>query len=160
KPLYHVVLPQQYLARNPYLAVPTGINDLAMGVTPIFRTSPIERWREIRSSRRLAAGERGANSAGLSHNVIDAAAGLTIYRGHAYPPEYRGQEFIGCSQNNLIHHRRLTPDGPTFRSERVEQNTEFVRTTDIWFRPVNCINAPDGTIYVLDMSREVIESIH
>jgi len=160
KPAYHVVLPQHELARNQYLAVDSAIKDLAPGVTPIFRTSPIEKWREIRSSRRLAAGERSPNSAGLSHNVIDAAAGLTIYRGHAYPREYQGNLFVGCSQNNLIHRRKLTPDGATFRSERAERNTEFVRSTDIWFRPVNCINAPDGTLYVLDMSREVIESIH
>ncbi|MBI3837513.1 MAG: HEAT repeat domain-containing protein, partial [Planctomycetia bacterium] len=117
-------------------------------------------WREIRSSRRLAAGERSANSSGLSHNVIDAAAGLTIYRGHAYPPQYRGNLFVGCSQNNLIHRRKLIPNGASFRSERADENTEFVRSTDIWFRPVNCINAPDGTLFVLDMSREVIESIH
>ena len=61
KPAYHVVLPQHYLARNPHLAVPTALNDLAPGVTPIFRISPIEKWREIRSSRRLAAGERSAD---------------------------------------------------------------------------------------------------
>jgi putative membrane-bound dehydrogenase-like protein len=160
KPLFHVVLPERQLARNPYLAVPGGLEDLAPGVTPIFRTSPIEKWREIRSNRRTAAGERAATSAGLSHHVIDAAAGLTVYRGHAYPPQYRGQVFVGCSQNNLIHRRRLIPQGVTFRSERIDEQTEFVRSTDTWFRPVNCINAPDGTLYVLDMSREVIESIH
>lgn len=160
KPAYHVVLPQRYLARNAYLAVPTALNNLAPGVTPIFRISPIEKWREIRSSRRLAAGERSPTSAGLSHNVIDAAAGLTIYRGHAYPPEYQGNLFVGCSQNNLIHRRKLSPEGATFRSVRADEKTEFVRSTDTWFRPVNCINAPDGTLYVLDMSREIIESIH
>jgi putative membrane-bound dehydrogenase-like protein len=160
KPAYHVVLPQNYLARNPHLAVQTALNDLAPGVTPIFRTSPIERWRDVRSSRRLAAGERAATSAGLSHNVIDAGAGVTIYRGHAYPPQYLGDLFIGCSQNNLVHRRKLTGAGASFRSERADPGTEFVRSTDTWFRPVNCINAPDGTLYVLDMSREVIESIH
>jgi putative membrane-bound dehydrogenase-like protein len=160
KPLYHVVLPQHYLARNPFLAVPTGLADLAPGVTPIFRASPVEKWREIRSSRRLAAGERAATSAGLSHNVMDAAAGLAVYRGNAYPPDYHGDVFVGCSQNNLIHRRKLIPDGVTFRSARADENTEFVRSTDTWFRPVNCIDAPDGTLYVLDMSREVIESIH
>jgi putative membrane-bound dehydrogenase-like protein len=159
-PLVQVVLPQRELARNPYLAVPTGLKDLSPGVTPIFRISPIERWRQIRSTRRLNAGERKATSAGLSHEVIDAAAGLTVYRGHAYPEEYRGNVFVGCSQNNLVHRRKLIPDGVPFRSERADQGTEFVRSSDIWFRPVNCINAPDGTLYVLDMSREVIESIH
>ncbi len=159
-PLVQVVLPQRYLARNPYLAVSSGLKDLSPGVTPIFRISPVERWRQIRSTRRLIAGERSSRSAGLSHNVMDAAAGLTVYRGHAYPEKYHGDVFVGCSQNNLIHHRKLIPDGVTFRSERADANSEFVRSTDTWFRPVNCINAPDGTLYVLDMSREVIESIH
>ena len=31
-----------------------------------------------------------------------------------------------------------------------EQTTEFVRSSDNWFRPVNFVNAPDGTLYVLD----------
>ena len=35
-----------------------------------------------------------------------------------------------------------------------------MRSSDNWFRPVNFVNAPDGTLYVLDMSREVIEAIH
>ncbi len=54
------------------------------------------------------------------------------------------------------------PDGPTFKAIRGarEQATEFVRSSDNWFRPVNFVNAPDGTLYVLDMSREVIEAIH
>jgi putative membrane-bound dehydrogenase-like protein len=160
EPCYHVVLPQHYLARNPHLAVPTALNDLCQGVTKIFRTSPIEAWRQVRSGRRLALGERSPDSAGLSHNVIDAGAGLQVYRGHAYPSEYRGDSFIGCSQNNLVHRRKLTQDGATFRSERADPDAEFVRTVDTWFRPVNTINAPDGTLYILDMSREVIESIH
>ena len=54
----------------------------------------------------------------------------------------------------------MTAQGATFTSRRADENTEFVRTTDTWFRPVNCIAAPDGTLYVLDMSREVIESVH
>ncbi len=91
---------------------------------------------------------------------MDATAGLTIYRGNAYPGEYRGQLFVGCSQNNLVHRRKLSPAGPTFRSVRADDKTEFVRSTDTWFRPVNCINAPDGTLYILDMSREIIESVH
>ncbi|MBI3840098.1 MAG: CehA/McbA family metallohydrolase, partial [Planctomycetia bacterium] len=45
KPAYHVVLPQQYLARNPYLAVSDALEDLAPGVTPIFLISEIEKWR-------------------------------------------------------------------------------------------------------------------
>ena len=96
------------------------------------------------------------------HHVVDAGAGVTIYRGGAYPAEFYGNAFIGDAQNNLVHRRILVPDGPTFKAIRGprEQANEFVRSSDNWFRPVNFVNAPDGTLYVLDMSREVIEAIH
>jgi putative membrane-bound dehydrogenase-like protein len=161
-PLSQVVLPRRELARNPYLAVPSVVQDIAGGSVPIFRISPIERWRQIRSSRRIAHSTRTPESAGVSHHVVDAGAGVTIYRGSAYPSEFYGNAFVGDAQNNLIHRRILIPDGPTFKSVRDprEQTSEFVRSSDNWFRPVNFVNAPDGTLYALDMSRAVIEAIH
>ena len=99
-------------------------------------------------------------SAGVSHHVIDAGAGVTIYRGNAYPKSFYGNAVIGDAQNNLVHRMLLTPDGVTFRERRADPGTEFVRSSDNWFRPVNFVNAPDGTLYCLDMSREILESIH
>lgn len=160
QPLQHAVLPQHYLERNPYLAVPRAVVNIAPGPVPSFRISPLERWRQIRSSRRIAHGQRAPTAAGASHRVIDAAAGVTVYRGGAYPKEYYGNVFIGGAQNNLIHRRTLSPSGVTFKSQRADGKTEFVRSSDNWFRPVNFVNAPDGTLYVLDMSREILETIH
>src|SRR5690606_25840995 len=111
-------------------------------------------------SRRIAKNERAATAAGASHHVIDAAAGVTIYRGDAYPPAFYGQVFVGDGQNNLVHRRALIDEGVSFRSGRVDEKSEIIRSSDIWFRPVNFVNAPDGTLYCLDMSREVLESIH
>jgi putative heme-binding domain-containing protein len=71
-----------------------------------------------------------------------------------------GDVFIADGQNNLVHRRRLIADAVTFGSKRVDLGTEFCRSSDLWFRPVNFVNAPDGTLYVLDMSREILESIH
>ncbi|MEX2286180.1 MAG: PVC-type heme-binding CxxCH protein, partial [Planctomycetaceae bacterium] len=159
-PLEHVVLPLEYLARNPYLPVPKAIHDIAGDRVPIFRISPVERWRLIRSSRRIAHQERDAGATGASQHVVDAAAGVTIYRGGAYPSEYYGNAFVGDAQNNLVHRRILTPAGVTFDSHRAPENSEFVRSSDNWFRPVNFVNAPDGSLYVLDMNREILESIH
>ena len=64
--------------------------------------------------------------------------------------------------NQIVLGGILVPDGPTFQAIRGprEQRTEFIRSSDNWFRPVNFVNAPDGTLYVLDMSRAVIEAIH
>ncbi len=159
-PFMHAVLPHEYLVRNPYLPVPYALVRLVEYPVPCFRTSPLERWRIIRSSRRITHGERPPEMAGASHHVIDASAGPVVYRGGAYPPEMYGQIFVGDAQNNLIHRRRLVPDGVTFKGERIDDQTEFARSTDNWFRPVNMFNAPDGTLYVLDLSREILESIH
>lgn len=160
QPLEQIVFPDHYLARNPFMAAPAGIHNIAPGPVPVFRISPIERWRQIRSLRRVNSNERPATAAGASHHVVDAAAGVTIYRGGVYPADWYGQAFVGDGQNNLIHRRRLIPKGLTFDSQRVDPNTEVVRSSDIWFRPVNALNAPDGTLFFLDMSREYLETIH
>ena len=160
QPLLHEVLPQHYLARNPHLPAPHAIHNAAPPPVPVFRSSPVERWRAIRSSRRVLHTDRSAAGAGVSHNVIDGAAGVTVYRGAAYPAEYHGSIFVGDAQNNLVHRRTVTPRGVTFDSRRADEGAEFVRSSDNWFRPVNFVNAPDGTLYVLDLSREIIEAIH
>jgi putative membrane-bound dehydrogenase-like protein len=144
-PLSQPVLPRRELARNPFLTTPTAVEDILGGSVPIFRISPVERWRQIRSSRRIAYGVRSAESAGASHHVVDAGAGVTVYRGSAFPAEFYGNVFVGDAQNNLVHRRILVPDGPTFQAVRGprEQTSEFVRSSDNWFRPVNFVNAPD-----------------
>jgi putative heme-binding domain-containing protein len=50
-------------------------------------------------------------------------------------------------------------EGLALRAERPadEQRTEFLTSSDTWFRPVQMANAPDGTLYVIDMYREIIE---
>ncbi len=160
RPTYHELLPRQYLARNPYLTFPKPVLNLVPTETPIFRTSGIKGWRAIRSQRRIQADERPATSSGASHDVLDSVGGVTVYRGDAYPDKYRGNLFVGESLHNLIHRRLLIPDGVTFKSVRADEGTEFVTSTDDWFRPVNFVNSPDGTLLVLDMYREMIESIH
>ena len=159
-PVYQVVFPERYLARNPLLAVPETTRRLVGAGAPIFRTSPVEAWRAIRSSRRLLAQKGSPDASGVSHNVLDGVAGSTVYRGGAFPGEFYGNLFSGDAQNNLVHRRSLVPDGVLFRSERLDQGTEFLRSKDNWFRPVNFVNAPDGTLYVLDLAREVLEAVH
>jgi putative membrane-bound dehydrogenase-like protein len=160
EPLYQSIADQHYLARNPYLPAGRSVFNIGGGSVPIFRISPIERWRHIRSSRRISHSTRTPTAAGVSHHVIDAGAGVTIYRGSAYPQAFYGNAVVGDAQNNLVHRMLLTPDGVTFQERRADAGTEFVRSPDNWFRPVNFVNAPDGTLYCLDMSREILESIH
>ena len=159
-PVYQVVFPKRYLERNPFLAAPESTHAPVPGGAPIFRTSPIETWRAIRSSRRVLTQKGVPSASGVSHHVLDGVAGTTVYRGGAFPADFYGNIFSGDAQNNLVHRRSLVPDGVLFRSERLDQGTEFLRSTDLWFRPVNFVNAPDGTLYVLDLAREVLEAVH
>jgi hypothetical protein len=86
------------------------------------------------------------------------AAGITIYRGTAYPAEYRGQAFVAeVADDDLIQRQVVESDGVTFKVSVADQGPEFVASTDAWFRPVNFVNAPDGTLHVVDMYRETIE---
>src|SRR5262249_29920512 len=69
----------------------------------------------------------------------------------------RGNLFVGDVGGNLVHRKILTNDGAVFRATRADRNVEFLASTDNWFRPVNFVNTPDGTLLILDMYRETIE---
>ncbi|HEX5470465.1 MAG TPA: HEAT repeat domain-containing protein, partial [Lacipirellulaceae bacterium] len=51
------------------------------------------------------------------------------------------------------------PDGPTFVATRApdESKSEFLTSTDNWFRPVEVRTGPDGALWIVDMYRYVIE---
>ena len=156
KPAVHVVLPSGYLARNPYLPVPAVRTDIWDG-THIYRSSPPEQWRLARTKLRLAE-DRNYSAPSVAHDVFTACTGVTIYRGAAYPTKYHGNLFIGEVQGNLVHRREMHPNGVSFSSKRGDAETEMVRAKDNWFRPANLTNAPDGTLHIVDMYREVIET--
>lgn len=159
-PLMHIVLPTKYLVRNRYLPVASAINDVAEAgdTVSVFRASPPEPWRII-NAKRLASdpNSRSPRSEKNATGFVTSSAGATIYRGTAYPREYYGNAFIGEVAGNLVMRYVLTPDGVTFKAKRAHDKVEFLASTDNWFRPVNFLNAPDGTLHVLDMYRENIE---
>src|SRR4029077_19935463 len=73
--------------------------------------------------------------------------------------EYRGTLFVGEVANNLVWHGRLVETGLTANAKRFEDGFEFLASTDNWFRPAQFANAPDGTLYVIDHYREIIETV-
>jgi putative membrane-bound dehydrogenase-like protein len=163
-----IVLPARYLERHPEVTVAGVIADIAAdgNEAPVYRISPPEPWRVVRSkqyeakmktdpvfARRLPNAER--HPAGF----FSSASGLTLYRGSTFGPGYRGNVFVCDVAGNLVHRKILTPAGSIFRAERAEPEVkaEFLASTDTWFRPVNLVNTPDGTLLVLDMYRETIE---
>lgn len=152
----HVILPARYLARNPYLPVSKVRQNIWQG-DKVYRASPPEPWRVARSIHRRSLDRKWAPSY-VADDVFTAVSGVTIYRGAAYPKEFYGNIFFGEVQSNLIHRRELEPKGVSFDSKRMDKETEILRSKDNWFRPTNLTNAPDGTLHIADMYREVIET--
>ena len=158
-PCQHVVLPYRYLARNPYLVVPSALNDCAEAgdQLPVYRTSPAEPWREFRAKRWVQEGSHLPKSELVGAGVVTSSSGITVYRGDAYPKEYRDFAFVADVAGNLFYRMKLVPDGVTFKAVQVDGTKNFCTSDDLWFRPVNFVNAPDGCLHVCDMYREVIE---
>lgn len=159
-PVQQVMLPARYLSRNRFLPVASTLNDVAPSgdAIAVFPISPPEPWRVINAERQAAdAATKPPHDSTVASGFVTSSSGITIYRGGAYPPEFQGNAFIGEVAGNLVMRYKLTPAGPTFNAERAHDNVEFLASTDNWFRPVNFVNAPDGTLHVLDMYRETIE---
>jgi hypothetical protein len=59
----------------------------------------------------------------------------------------------------MVHRCILEPQGVTYRARRPreDETTEFLTSTEQWFRPVNLMTGPDGALYVVDMYRAIIE---
>lgn len=157
-----VVLPAEYVDRNPYYTPGSVLTDIAEegGAGPVFRISPAEPWRVVRTRQRAAdptIARRLPPTELHATGFFTSASGLTIYRGTAFPPAYRGNAFVGDVGGNLVHRKTVVKDGPIFKAKRADEGKEFLASRDNWFRPVNFANSPDGTLVVLDMYRETIE---
>ena len=129
---------------------------------PVFRRSPDEPWRVLRTRWRVAGLVEGMiEGGGRASGYFTGATGVTVHRGDAYPPDVAGSAFIADCGSNLIHRKRVRPgpDGLEGVGERApdEKASEFLASTDNWFRPVQFVNAPDGCLWVIDMYRETIE---
>ncbi len=157
-----IVLPSNYLERNPALFPPAAVIDIAVEgpAAPVFRESAPEPWRVVRTRQRAAdpvMSRRLPPTELFATGFFTSATGITIYRGSAYPAEYHGNAFVGDVGGNLIHRKYLEPDGATYLARRADAKEEFLASRDNWFRPVNFTNTPDGTLLVIDMYREAIE---
>ena len=157
-----IVLPSWEIERNPNLVAGAVITDIAVEgpAAPVYRTSAAEPWRIVRTRQRAADPtyrNRLPATELVATGFFTSATGVTIYRGDAYPPEFRGNAFIGDVGGNMVHRKIVSKHGASFQAVRADRNVEFLTSTDNWFRPVNFANTPSGTLLILDMYRETIE---
>lgn len=88
---------------------------------------------------------------------FSGSCGILHYGGGAFGKEYDQTIWVADVVLNLIHVDKIMSDGASFKASRMQQKKEFMASTDRSFRPVNMSVGPDGSIYVIDMHRKVIE---
>ncbi len=144
-PLWHDVIPDRYLLRNPHWAPP----EPCVYVTDPAANPPV--YPRSEEQRRL-------NEFGRFNRLTSACGGCS-YRDVLFGPQYLRSVFICEPAHNLVHHETLSHRGVTFRGQRLDdqQEREFLTSTDNWFRPTQAITGPDGALWVVDMYRLIIE---
>ena len=154
--MYALPLPWEYLARNPHVPTPET-NYYAANYNRGFRISRPHPWRVRRQQDPAWVkfyGERETDS-----NFFSGGCSNTFYGDTLFPEQYRGNIFYCEPSLNMVHRCVVTRDGAGYRGKRAasEQQSEFLASTDQWFRPMNLRVGPDGALYIVDMYREIVE---
>ncbi len=158
--IQQVMYEDRYVAANPFsIPLPSRVSIAADGPqAEVFRKSPVEPWRIVRTRLRVSGKAKGPiEGGGRAAGYFTGATGVTIYRGNAWPSQWKGTAIVGDVGSNLIHRKKLSRNGLEFIAKRIDPQSEFVVSKDTWFRPAQFANAPDGSLNVIDVYREVIE---
>jgi putative membrane-bound dehydrogenase-like protein len=144
-PFWQYVLSDHYLRRNAHVAPPEGRMPVSdnPGVAPVYPLSRLlERFNDPHTANRFTS-----------------ACGATIYRDELLGAGYSGNVFISEPVHNLVHREIVTSDGERVVSHRAadEQRSEFLASSDNYFRPTTIKTGPDGALWIADMYRYVIE---
>lgn len=83
--------------------------------------------------------------------------GPVIYRGNQFPESYQNAAFICESAAQLVKLVNVTAKDGKLSGSHPLKDRDFLTSTDERFRPVNLYNAPDGSIYLLDMYHGIIQ---
>lgn len=152
-PLFVDYVPARYYTRNPNLVRTRGLYD------PLISREDSIIW-PIRPTRGVNRGYRDQFFREDGSSVTIQGVGTPIiHRGDRLPKDLNGDAFITDSTTNLVHRYKILDDG-TGRLKAVDayKKGEILASTDERFRPVNLsTTAPDGTIYVVDMYRGIVQ---
>jgi putative membrane-bound dehydrogenase-like protein len=125
----------------------------------VFRASPIEPWRIVRTRMRISGEAPGAiEGGGRAAGYFTGATGTWVMDAEMGFGVNGFDTAFACDVgSNLVHRKKLEPNGLFWKATRIDDQKEMIRSSDIWFRPVQLGDGPDGALYIADMYREVIE---
>lgn len=87
-----------------------------------------------------------------------AVCGPGVFRGGSLPDAWIGDVFVAEPAGNLVRHVRIQEEDSGKRTgENAWADREFLASKDERFRPVQCINGPDGDLYIVDLYRGILQ---
>jgi putative membrane-bound dehydrogenase-like protein len=153
-------IPWHYLARNPDAAAPP-LEELATDDEKVYPASQAHPWRLRRAddpgfskyySDRYGIQESSPNG------YFTSACSPLVYQDTALPG-LRGQLLACEPAQNLVHRSVIQRNGLRLKLQRApgEETAEFLTSSDPWFHAIALSHGPDGTIWIVDFYREIIE---
>ena len=87
-----------------------------------------------------------------------AASGMAVYRGDQFPAEFAQNLFITEPAGNLVKRAVMTEGENGLRTiESALEDSEFLTSTDERSRMVHAYTAPDGSLYLVDFYRGILQ---
>lgn len=135
---WHYWLPFRYLEKHPELVI-KSVREVLNEDKRVFPASPpVRRFNQASAVNTLTSG-----CSPMPCRTAEDASVMLI-----------------CEPaNNLVHRQVLNYTGAHITSTRHPDDTEseFIASQDNWFRPTLARTGPDGSLYVVDMYRLVLE---
>ncbi|MEO7271272.1 MAG: HEAT repeat domain-containing protein, partial [Vicinamibacterales bacterium] len=146
-------VPTPYYLRNPNLVTTRGSYEMLRDDENAVNTV----WPIRPNPGTNRAYQTGIDRSDGSLARFTSVCAPLIYRGDRLPADTYGNVFVAEPAANVVSRIILTDDGTTLRAKKAYEQGEFLASTDERFRPVFLSNAPDGTLYIVDMYRGVIQ---
>lgn len=143
-PMFHYLFPQRWMSQSGHF--PSKRYNLMTdppSIPPVYPLSQqADRFNDL-----------------YAINRFTSACSTIINRGAGQGEGMRGYALVCEPVHNLVTRYKVSPVGASWEARRIAEDakSEFIRSSDPWFRPVRIENAPDGTLWVVDMYRYVIE---
>ena len=147
------LVPTSYYARNPSLARTRGSYERLADANPDLNLV----WPVRPNPGTNRAYQIGIDREDGSLARFTSVCAPLVYRGDRLPADLYGNVFVAEPAANLVSRIILADDGMELRARKAYERGEFLASTDERFRPVFLSNAPDGTLYIADMYRGIIE---
>jgi len=93
----------------------------------------------------------------LTLNNFTGCAGQHIFRGDRLAPDMYGDYFIPEPVGRLVRRAKVVNENGKIIVKNATPGTEFMRSRDANFRPLNAGTGPDGCLYIVDMYRGIIQ---